>query len=1367
MKLKCIKGILNRHASSVPLAAGSLRERGVALVVTLIMLSAITFMAVTFLVVSRREGAQVDTIGQQSNAKFAAEEGFESAKAQILARMISTTNGLKNDMLVSTNYITPGGFFTGVSSVLNVNYTNADGTGLTAANLPIMLKNLFILPRAPVFVDTNNGQKDFRYFQDLNRNGLADPTGPHTETDENGNFVNNFYTGDPEWIGILDRPDQPHSSSNLFVGRYCFIALPIGDSLDMNFIHNQNNHIVNGSPMGGTAADGFLRNQGVGSWEINLGAFFHYLNTNWDSAVSYAYNTPGGFVNAGASFGAALQLQQFRYNGDWHNLNTLPNIFNPSNYLNIYNEQNVDYAGFGPVMTTYTPTNNYFGNRLNAAWDGADNSSLFYSSQDIFKNPYSAAYGVQSLSNLLFTSATSTQTNTEHFFYRNRYSFYRMLSQMSFESAPEPSFNTNLMPGFPSYPYTRKINLNYNVIYKDQFGIVHPDVVTTNNFVPWTNATEFFTNVADRMLRATFPDPIVVTNVVNGVAQLPPTTNYLCLTNIPIYPANLYTPAVHRILQLTANIWDAMTNKISTTPLVNYDYPTVMRPIIRYSTSPTTNVWISGYFEQQAMHRTDVKNFLQVSNFDLRRPGDLANLIATQPKISTNNIYGLPYVIGARAGTGFPAFNKIALAPVVTILRKMQLNRITATPTYTTNLQYELSISNLIGADFWNPYSGQTYYSNILTVVLTNDFDTVLSLSNYAVLRDPNGVNYNNSKIYNTNFGFVISVNPALQTPWSGEFGITNAFPNSFRSSYTNQVLIPGSVLIISNGISVLDDPTKYASLPIPPNSYFIPHFMLAISNRVHGFILDSNQASGLTRIIDYVQLGGLGQAPGMDDVFDVETNLQVVEGGLLVANRLWSEEPVGTNRIPRGFFNQINISQGIGQATPIDKWMPVGLDQAAVSGSGLGLGYANTEQDAIDKFKLWMGTNTLDSRRVPYAAYTRIAKTYVWAANDPLVHYMVNDLVDSGRVFSSNAFSVYKEAPLLYGQTLGKNILAYATTNRVMAWGYNSQIAPYSYIATNEMAYKDSGMTFPDKWNFPTNKFPNIGWLGRVHRGTPWQTFYLKAGTVDLNAWSYWTGNQYSNYSYFTKTVNGSVVTNYYLKYPAYATNGVGNYIAINFGTKRDVDYTQPTNDWALLDLFTTAPDDNASRGQLSVNQTNMAAWAAVLTGVHVLTSNTNGVYIDPNDNYNGFQKIYRGITNYINSTNSAGQYNLPGQVFTGVGQILAVPELTTNSPYIVPQPGVTYRDEVYERIPQQIMGLLRVGSPRYVVFAYGQSLKPAQNSVLYSGANLGLCTNYQITGEYASRTLFRVENHPVPGHAIGQQPKVVIESFNVMQPE
>ena len=40
-----------------------------------------------------------------------------------------------------------------------------------------------------------------------------------------------------------------------------------------------------------------------------------------------------------------------------------------------------------------------------------------------------------------------------------------------------------------------------------------------------------------------------------------------------------------------------------------------------------------------------------------------------------------------------------------------------------------------------------------------------------------------------------------------------------------------------------------------------------------------------------------------------------------------------------------------------------------------------------------------------------------------------------------------------------------------------------------------------------PTNR-PTSTWLGRVHRGTPWQTLYLKAPGTSLATWMQWTGN-------------------------------------------------------------------------------------------------------------------------------------------------------------------------------------------------------------------------------------------------------------------
>src|SRR4051812_3624756 len=58
------------------------RERGVALVITLILLSVITFMAVTFLVITQAERKSVTTSVDQLTAKQAAESAFQMAQIE-------------------------------------------------------------------------------------------------------------------------------------------------------------------------------------------------------------------------------------------------------------------------------------------------------------------------------------------------------------------------------------------------------------------------------------------------------------------------------------------------------------------------------------------------------------------------------------------------------------------------------------------------------------------------------------------------------------------------------------------------------------------------------------------------------------------------------------------------------------------------------------------------------------------------------------------------------------------------------------------------------------------------------------------------------------------------------------------------------------------------------------------------------------------------------------------------------------------------------------------------------------------------------------------------------------------------------------
>jgi hypothetical protein len=306
----------------------------------------------------------------------------------------------------------------------------------------------------------------------------------------------------------------------------------------------------------------------------------------------------------------------------------------------------------------------------------------------------------------------------------------------------------------------------------------------------------------------------------------------------------------------------------------------------------------------------------------------------------------------------------------------------------------------------------------------------------------------------------------------------------------------------------------------------------------------------------------------------------------------------------------------------------------------------------------------------------------------------------------------------------------------------------------------KDPMITRSDDWEFLNNKFPNAGWLGRIHRGTPWQTVYLKSPSLPWTNWQNWSGDLQMVTNY------GQISTNLVpLSNPP--TNAI-----------MDAYFSHPTNDWALLDLFTTAFNENASHGLLSVNQTNLAAWSAVLGGVIALTNTLSDadlagsrplkpqfapVAVQPAGVYDPaspppLARIWKAI-------NDTRWTNSPSHSFSKLGDILQVPELTVASPFLntssqnVLNRGIT--DAAYERLPQQILGLTKADqTPRFLIYAWGQTLEPADRSIITSGPYLGLCTNYQVTAEVAVRAVVRVEGAPA-------NPHVVVEAYNVLPPD
>ncbi len=256
---------------------------GVALILTLILLSVTLLMTLAFLALSNRERNAASTSTDAAVSRLAADAALSAAEAQIAANIFSTTNPYSFGLLVSTNHDTDDSFGN--------------------------LANLFISPRVPVWLlNLTRVTMEDRFYLDLNRNGHDDPNGWVPNVDNNGNVISNapaaLEVGDPEWIGLLEHPDQPYGPNNPFVAEFAFFAVPVGNSLDLNAIFNETLNTNFSSN------DGYFRNQGAGSWELNLPAFL----------CGFEYESVGLFYQY------VLSNRDKRFFQPWHNLRRRPGV---------------------------------------------------------------------------------------------------------------------------------------------------------------------------------------------------------------------------------------------------------------------------------------------------------------------------------------------------------------------------------------------------------------------------------------------------------------------------------------------------------------------------------------------------------------------------------------------------------------------------------------------------------------------------------------------------------------------------------------------------------------------------------------------------------------------------------------------------------------------------------------------------------------------------------------------------------------------------------------------------------------------------------------------------------------------------------
>ena len=712
---------------------------------------------------------------------------------------------------------------------------------------------------------------------------------------------------------------------------------------------------------------------------------------------------------------------------------------------------------------------------------------------------------------------------------------------------------------------------------------------------------DFFTNVASRLLSSQLN--------VN-------------LTRIEIYPTNQFTPAVHRLLQVAANLYDASTNRYYDEAAPPMAMPTVFQPVFSVENGC---VYITNFVEV-----TDT-SFLTNTLRDLN--GGPAVVAALQPN---DLVFGMPLIIGVKKG--FPNFNEFAMQTAFQLMRKIQVTRastnaaIAPDSSYTINQMFGLSLSNQLAVECWNSYSSNytrpisIYANDCLTVTLTNDegFSTTAPMIVSGSIQIPNPT----TNVWPA-FNF-ISPAASFQIPLN-----------------TNVTPVPNSIYRFNGGNPYLTTDITVpfeTSVNINGSIYPQPHWGWEITNDLQVFMVDVSSG----RIIDYVQLSGPNNNLDLTAAIQQEWDFGTQTG----YNDLWDTN-LNSSDVPDGIVNQLEVSLGLfGLGSGPNAWQySLGLTEIYNEINGFRAFYhlgpfpGYTSSIYTTLVGIDSATNALVS---PYTAAATIFQNISWQANDPLVHYLASDLNAS---FGNGIFTISQ-----WPENIGY------VNRRYMPWGGNPLLPgadqnPYNVTLKDPLVYSS------DYWNFPDGQPLNPGWIGQVHRGTPWQTIYLKSSDIlasgGLATWTNWTGD-------------------------ADATDAAA---------------MAPVQDWHLASLLTTLLNTNNFASLFPVNNPNPNAWQGLLNG---LIASTN--IPDPSDSVlissNSAQAS--AIASAIQSERMAQ----PGQFFRDIGDILATSQLAEQSPFLAGVNSNSISDADYELISSQLLSLLRADSVGSVALMNGQPL-------------------------------------------------------------
>ncbi len=580
---------------------------------------------------------------------------------------------------------------------------------------------------------------------------------------------------------------------------------------------------------------------------------------------------------------------------------------------------------------------------------------------------------------------------------------------------------------------------------------------------------------------------------------------------------------------------------------------------------------------------------------------------STLPEWLESNPYGVPLVIPARKG--LPAFNEFVIRLDLLTQRTLEVTRPSpASRPNGTNQSYSLGISNFFGVEAWSPWT--VPYPGPVRLEVSNR--TVVFLTNQSGIQ------------FFTNFVEASATNIAAGS-WKGSEKSGFVLPlNRFAVS-----LPTSSFRFASNTFE--PNPTNFVDIasddPVPPS-------VMVLSNRMVYLATDGDHVLDLVVLDSALSIdihrelwSGMNPYPGMPDSSFI--------AGIWDTNRAKPSSP------PDGVLRQLAISDG-DFPTAATEWRALGLNQVT----------ENSKAAAIDAFRRFLGltpfattnaTNVSLVMQAPFNPAARFSVLNVWQANDPLVHFHSDDL----RLAPSNTLSLYL-TPASNPSNLPPASLGYLNP-RYSPWGGN----PFSSAEESgvyDSALRDPGIYSANDWDFPSGGWAEPKLLGRIHRGTPWQTVYLKSKVAPIETWQAYAGNSPSH----------------------------------------------PTNDWRLAAFVASRMNSNDLRRLLSINTTNRAAWRSLFEGLTVLSNDIADASIPFSPRHFSVITVTSNapqtsdVVEEINRSRMAKR----GEYFGDVAALLALPELSDASPWLNvsgAQRVAGLSDEAYEALPSQLLALVR----------------------------------------------------------------------------